>query len=241
MKLTYSTLAMMAAIAATPVFAQETPVEPAETPATEAPATETPAEESTSGTDDVLNMGEPVSAGSEVGQPYIKETHGDWEIRCIRTENNLDPCQLYQRIFQQIEGSDEKTPIAEMTVFPLLQQQGDAVAGGSISAPLETLLTEMVRFQIDSGEARRYPFRYCAQIGCYASMGFTAADISGLKGGNVARVAIVPVVAPDQQIVLEVSLTGFTAGYNALTKIMEDLAAEARALQEAQQPAETEN
>ena len=40
-----------------------------------------------------LNMGEPDIA---VGDVYIEGEYTDWEIRCIKSEDGNDPCQLYQ-------------------------------------------------------------------------------------------------------------------------------------------------
>ena len=36
------------------------------------------------------------------------------------------------------------------------------------------------------------------------------------KRGNLAKITIVPVAAPDQKVVLDVSLSGFTAGLAAV-------------------------
>ena len=34
----------------------------------------------------------------EIGQPYIAERIGDWNLRCIRTRDGNDPCELTQII-----------------------------------------------------------------------------------------------------------------------------------------------
>ena len=46
-----------------------------------------------------LSTGEPVEV--EEGGVFVAETHGDWEIRCINTEEIANPCQLYQLLFDQ--------------------------------------------------------------------------------------------------------------------------------------------
>lgn len=216
----YRTLAFMALFAATPLVAQENPEEQPADPelAEEAPATEG---ENSSPATPPLSMGEPVNEAPQVGQPYVKETFGAWQLRCVKTENDRDPCQLYQLL--KDEGGNS---VAEFAIFPLTPPQGDAIAGGTIIAPLETLLPEGVRLQIDGGDVRRYPFTFCAQVGCFARVGYSADEIARFKAGNNAVVAVVPVVAADQRITLNVSLSGFTAGYNALDTLMKDLAAE---------------
>ena len=32
----------------------------------------------------------------EIGQPYSAERVGDWNIRCVRTQDGNDPCELTQ-------------------------------------------------------------------------------------------------------------------------------------------------
>ncbi|WP_316646571.1 invasion associated locus B family protein [Ovoidimarina sediminis] len=158
-----------------------------------------------------LSTGTAVEESSDgVGTPYVKETSGDWEVRCVRTEDGNDPCQLYQLLKDQ-----NGTSVAEITVFPL-PQGGQAVAGATIITPLETLLTEQITMQIDSGGAKRYPFSFCTRSGCISRIGLLEEDLAAFRAGNAAQLRIVPVTAPDQNVLLTVSLSGFTAGYNAI-------------------------
>jgi len=53
-------------------------------------------------------------------------------------------------------------------------------------------------------------------VGCVARVGFTAAEVDGFKKGGKATLTIVPAVAPDKTVALEVSLKGFTAGFDAV-------------------------
>lgn len=208
-----SALALLAAAGS--AFAQETA--PADAGQTDAPAETQPeagAAEPVPGAS-TLSMGEPAAPeGGGVGAPYLKSEHGDWEIRCIRTESGNDPCQLYQ-LLEDAEGNS----VAEFALFPLVPPQGEAIAGGNIVTPLETLLTQAVTMTVDSGEAKRYPFTFCTQQGCVARIGYAEADIQRFKRGSKATIAIVPVVAPDQRITLDISLSGFTAAYDELDAI----------------------
>lgn len=223
-------LALAAAVAAAPALAQETTAE-GQTPEGEAPAA--PAEGGAPAPENGgLSMGEPVAPdGGEIGTPYVKEEHGDWDIRCIRTPSGNDPCQLYQ-LLEDADGNS----VAEIALFPLVPPQDQAVAGGNIISPLETLLTAGVTMQIDSGEPRRYPFTFCTETGCFARIGYTEADVNRFKRGARATVTIVPVLAPDQRIQLPVSLTGFTAGYDRLAALINEQVEAARQAGEA--PAE---
>lgn len=197
-----STLALLALVAG-PAFAQEQPA-PAEAPAIPG-----------------MSMGETVAPdGGQIGSPYLKSEHGEWDIRCIRTESGQDPCQLYQ-LLEDADGNS----VAEFSLFPLQPAQGPAIAGGNFVTPLETLLPEQVTLVVDGGAAKRYPFTFCTEIGCFARVGFTAEDIDQFKRGRGATVSIVPIVAPDQRITLELSLSGFTAGYDALDALIKEQAA----------------
>jgi len=188
--------------------AVETPAETDTAPEAEAGADETGSDEETPSLN--LDLGEPVVAQPRVGQPYIREEFTDWGLRCIRgPEGQPEPCDLYQ-LLRDAEGNE----VAEISIVPL-PDSGEAVAGATIVAPLETLLTEQIVISIDGGEARRYPFRFCNPAGCVAQIGLTAGQVDQFRRGAMGQVRLVPAAAPDQEVLLDVSLAGFTAGFNA--------------------------
>lgn len=146
-----------------------------------------------------------------VGETYVAETHGDWEIRCIRAEEGQpEPCQLYQLLVDQNGG-----PVAEFNIFDL-PDEGQVVAGATIVTPLDTLLTPGLRLRVDDGQSAQFPFAFCQPIGCFARLGLTAENIDAFRRGGEAYVTLVPLPAPDQAVELEASLSGFTAGFEAL-------------------------
>jgi invasion protein IalB len=104
-------------------------------------------------------------------------------------------------------------------MFPLPEGQ-EALAGATIVTPLETLLTQQLTISIDDGLSKRYPFTWCGILGCVARVGFTADEVAMLRNGSVAHVVIVPMAAPDQQVIANVSLAGFTAAYEAVEATM---------------------
>ncbi|MFA8442990.1 invasion associated locus B family protein [Yoonia sp.] len=177
---------------ATVVMAQDTPDD------TQAPAA------------DDLALGEPV--GPQVGEPYVRDSFGDWALRCIKSEEGApDPCNLYQLL-----SNEDGVAVAEFNVFPLPEGQR-AAAGATIVVPLETLLTQQLTIAVDGQNARRYPFTFCNRAGCVARLGFTQAEVDEFKRGAAATVRLVPAAAPTEEVVLDVSLTGFTAGFTATT------------------------
>lgn len=157
-----------------------------------------------------LSLGTTEGAEPEVGATYVLEEHGDWQIRCVKTEDGRDPCQMYQLL-----ADGEGNSVAEFSLFNLPEGQ-EALAGSTVITPLETLLTAQLRIAVDAGQGKRYPFAFCSQIGCFARLGFTSAEIDGFKRGAAATVTIVPAAAPDQTVELKLSLKGFTAGWDAV-------------------------
>lgn len=164
---------------------------------------------------DGLSMGTEIGAdGQQVDGPgtsYIEANFDAWEQRCVRTEDGSNPCQLYQ-LLKDPQGN----AVAEFSMFNL-PNGGQAAAGATVIVPLETLLTENLLLAIDGGKAKVYPFTFCSTIGCVARIGFTAAEVEQFKKGAKGVLTIVPVVAPDQKVTVELSLKGFTAGYTAVS------------------------
>ncbi len=150
-----------------------------------------------------LSMGEQAQV-----EPYIRESSGDWQMECLRTGTDDEPCQL----LQEMNGQDG-APVATIRLFKL-EAGGEAEAGAVIAVPLETLLTTQLTLAVDGGQAKRYPFSVCDRLGCYARIGLRAAEIDEFKRGSKATIAIVPFVAPNQQVVVDMSLKGFTAAYD---------------------------
>lgn len=195
-----------------------------EAPATEAPAAEgAPAATTAPSPTGELALGEPVTGGDGLGEPYVGGEFTDWVLRCVRTNTGNDPCQLYQLLRDQ-QGNN----VAEISLFPL-PAGGQAEAGVTIITPLETLLTEQLLVRVDEGQPKRYPFTFCSAVGCVARLGLVAEEVEGFRRGTKAQVRIVPAAAPDQEVILDVSLAGFTAGFQALKDGIAKAEAEAAA------------
>ena len=160
-----------------------------------------------------LSLGEDANADPELGKPYTKEVIGSWEMRCIKTEAETDPCQMYQLL-----DDGQGAPVAEISLFRL-PDGGKAKAGATIVVPLETSLPQQLTVAVDGGKARRYPYAFCNPVGCYARLGLTAEDVAAFKRGNEAVITIVPALAPDQQVKLSLSLAGFTASYDKVSVV----------------------
>lgn len=199
--------------AAAPAVAQEAAAPEAEAPATEAPATEAPATEAPAG-EAPAEGGAPGAQGPAAGDPakpevmeIVRDTFGDWQIRCAPDGNE---CFMYQLALDA-----QRNPVAEVSILKL-PAEAEAAAGVTVVTPLGTLLPSGVVLQVDSGERRQYPFAWCSQVGCFSRFGLDEPGVAGMKRGNVGKITLVSVGQPDQPVTLDLSLTGFTAAYDAL-------------------------
>lgn len=162
-----------------------------------------------------LDMGSDSAAGEPgVGDAYTRESFGDWQLQCVKTENGEDPCQLYQLL-----TDEDDNPVAEFSMFRL-PEGGQAVAGATVVVPLETALTEDLLLGVDGNKGKRYRFSFCTTIGCFARIGLTQADVDSLKRGAEASITITPWAAPDAKVRLTMSLIGFTAGFEEVTEAL---------------------
>ena len=158
---------------------------------------------------DGLSTGTEVVEERKPGDTYFNGEFNDWSMRCIVVAEGSDPCQMYQLL-----ADDQGEPIAEFTMFRL-PEAAQAAAGATIVVPLETALGEGLTIKVDEQPARSYPFAFCNSIGCYARIGLTTEEIDLYKRGVEAVMTIVPVAAPNQRVIVRLSLSGFTAAFDA--------------------------
>jgi len=161
------------------------------------------------------STGQPVGEAAQPGQPerpkvYVRDTFDDWQVQCLPLAEGNERCELYQ-LLRDAGGN----PVAEIRVGQI-PPGSNIVAGATVLTPLGTLLTQQLRFQVDSGEARIYPYSVCTQQGCVARLGFTAPELGALEKGNVAVVTIVAAANTKEPVSLNVPLKGFSKAYASL-------------------------
>lgn len=154
-----------------------------------------------------LDLGD---SGPRVGEQYIKEKSGDWEVSCIKAQDGNDPCAMVQ-----ILNGPQGEPIAEITIGKL-PEGGAAVAWANVIVPLETLLQAQLAISVDSAPRKLYNYHHCVPVGCVAQLGLTQGDIDAMKAGSKAVLSLVPARAPDQIVNMDMSLSGFTSAYDGL-------------------------
>ncbi|MCZ0961729.1 invasion associated locus B family protein [Paracoccus benzoatiresistens] len=239
------------ALAAAPAFAQETtapatPAAPAPaadapaTPAADAPAADAPAApaaDAPAADAPAPAAGTPAAAPAtgepQAGQYYVKATNNDWTTRCLKAEQGKDPCELYQ-LMKDAEGNS----VAEMTLIPLKNSK-DVAAGATLIAPLETDLIQGLGLAVGNAEPRGYPFSFCAPVGCVSRLGFTQAELDELKRGSQATVSLLPFGGDrEKPVQLKLSLSGFTAAFDALSAYADEPVPAAEAAPAPDAPAE---
>ena len=158
-----------------------------------------------------------VAADLENGLPiYVGAVHGDWDVRCAKTEDGPDPCHLYQLL-----KDDSNNPVSEINILPI-SGDDEFVAVATVVTPLETLLTRGLAISVDDGEVRQHSFQWCGSVGCVSRIGLNEADLMALKRGLRATLGIFPAGAANRRIELTVSLTGFSAGFKDVTDRLEN-------------------
>lgn len=206
MKNTLIPFALVLLLAAPVVHAQETTAQTTEATT----QTETAPADPASSTDSEYKVADE-NAAPEEGQGYLKEEHGQWQVRCIKAvEGEDEECRLFNLLTDKDGNS-----IAQLDM-QALPKGGKAVAGVDMATPLGTLLTAQLVMKIDAAKAKRYPYTWCDNLGCYARFGMTAAEIDSMKKGVKTVVTIASVAAPDEPLELELSLSGFTAAWTAI-------------------------
>ncbi len=166
--------------------------------------------------DGSLSMGQkvetqpaPVVTPSAQTEELSSELIGDWDLQCAKSDLEPRPCRLYQLLQDQAGNA-----IVEINLFKLATPAGGAIAGATVIVPLETLLTGQLTLAVDGQSGKRYPFSFCNQVGCFSRIGLSEEDIAAFKAGSAAQLTVIPAVAPDQRVTVNMSLKGFTKAFD---------------------------
>ncbi|NMM42888.1 invasion associated locus B family protein [Rhodospirillaceae bacterium KN72] len=148
------------------------------------------------------------SVAAEPQPETVRETHGDWAIRCSAAR----PGDCYM---VQLGYDAAGNPMAEFSLVRFGEGR-QAAAGATIIVPLGTALPEGLALSVDGGEVRHYIFDVCTPAGCAANIALPDAQVAALKRGARANIAFVPIASPDRTVSVSISLSGFTKAYEAL-------------------------
>lgn len=144
------------------------------------------------------------------GGDVKRTTYKAWEVACLADNSNCAMAQI---------GKDNgNNPVLEMVIRKLpepLEAGGEvAIAVLDVITPLGVVLTEGLSLKIDGGQDAIAPFQVCTEQGCLVREPVAQELIDRLKKGSAATVTV---VAANQGVVTSnLSLSGFTAAFNAL-------------------------
>lgn len=155
------------------------------------------------------NAASDLAQGQPVQPEIVTETFGDWTVNC-QSVSEAERCEMSQLLLNQ-----DNTPAVEVSLFRI-QQEGQVFAGGTVVAPLGTLLTSSLTIAVDDALGKTYPFSYCLPDGCVSRIGLSVEDIEDYKKGSVATFTLRHVQNPNLPIDLTMSLAGFTKAFDRL-------------------------
>lgn len=146
-------------------------------------------------------------AGQAGAQGVVRETHGDWQMRCDDTQGpGVDICAL----MQSVTAKDNKN----VGITVIIQKHKDNKTLLRAQTPLGVLLPGGLGLRVDKTDLGRTIFLRCLPSGCLAEVPLDDKVLKAFRAG--AKATFVIFESPKKGIGLPVSLSGFTAGFNAL-------------------------
>lgn len=133
----------------------------------------------------------------------------DWTTRCETPEGGQRNCLIFQTLAD--EANDR--PVLQISV-------GFPNAGGPPAAmlivPLGVALEPGMELQVDEEPPIRVPFNHCNRMGCVVGFPMTPELLNAFKEGVDSQVTVFDLAG--QAINLTVSLRGFTAGFESISR-----------------------
>ena len=148
--------------------------------------------------------------GAQQPEQELRTTHGAWEIHCLK---GTDTC-----VMQQVG----KTADGKRAMLVTIQRLAGVTAEGqnvpaaiTVNTPIGVLIPYGVRVKIDTGNVAPVPLLRCLPEACVARAPLAEQAVDMFKKGTNATVGFFL----QQEVPVEISLSGFTAAYNDLTPI----------------------
>jgi invasion protein IalB len=156
----------------------------------------------------VLSTGAGLPANQAAAQGAVKQSFGDWQIRCDRPPGSrADQCAL----IQNVTAEDRDNVGLSVIVLKTADKQARILR---VLAPLGVLLPSGLGLRIDAKDIGRAGFVRCLANGCFAEVVLEDDLIKQLETGTSATFIIFQ--TPEEGIGIPISLAGFKEGYAAL-------------------------
>ena len=176
------------------------------------PATSAPAPLSTQPAQPVAETDVPKAAVSVAppaqGEPPIRSTHGDWQVRCDTPPGaKNEQCVL----MQFVTAEDRENVGLTVIVLKTADKKSRIMR---VLAPLGVLLPSGLGLKIDNTDLGRAGFVRCLPNGCVAEVILEDKLLKQLETGKTATFIIFQ--TPEEGIGIPISLNGFGEGFAAL-------------------------
>jgi len=146
-------------------------------------------------------------AGGGASRPEVKRFK-DWALTCTTPKDGKDKrCYIFQNLLLK-KGGQRLLNV----VVGHLGAEGKPAA--ILTLPLGISLPPGASIRVDEGEPVRFAIERCTTQGCAGGVEIDEQLLAALKRGKQAKVSFRD--AARREIVVPVSLSGFTAAYNRL-------------------------
>ena len=142
------------------------------------------------------------------GEPPIRSTHGDWQVRCDTPAG----AQNEQCVLMQFVTAEDRDNVG-LTVI-ILKTADKKARIMRVLAPLGVLLPSGLGLKIDNTDMGRAGFVRCLPNGCVAEVILEDKLLTALRSGTTATFIIFQ--TPEEGIGIPISLNGFGDGFDAL-------------------------
>ena len=142
------------------------------------------------------------------GEPPIRSTHGDWQVRCDTPPGaKNEQCVL----MQFVTAEDRENVGLTVIVLKTADKKSRIMR---VLAPLGVLLPSGLGLKIDKTDLGRAGFVRCLPNGCVAEVILEDKLLNELETGKTATFIIFQ--TPEEGIGIPISLNGFADGFKAL-------------------------
>lgn len=139
------------------------------------------------------------------------ERFKDWALRCrSQGEGGSRQCSIFQRLIVE----ETKQLALNVAIGYGTDTEGKRMPIAIFTFPLGIFLPAGAVLKVDDGESARMPIERCFDRGCQCALVLEQKWIERFKAGSTASVTIRQ--ERDEEIPLTVSLSGFSAAFNAL-------------------------
>jgi len=142
---------------------------------------------------------------SAVPDAALKATHGDWQLLCFSDEAGAEECFIAQAVDEEASG--------QRVMTAMIMKAPDGAPALRVTVPLGVLIPRGVNVSVDGADLGNIGFVTCFDEGCMTQVAMALEVVAAMKAGGQATITVFD--TQDQPIGLPLSLSGFTAAFDA--------------------------